>query len=551
MILITYNVLDSPWLSVELMNGEKQFISVKEAFQNAENIRKLLPPVFRKQTCWIYEFSAIQFLATIFMAAHYKEENKFEAKNNDFLEKYEHQPLLDTTLESYFQKWHDRFNLFSETFPFLQDIRLANLLNEEKKDDTYICRTNPFSPGANNRVFGAIRSTGKTGDNNYISPYRIKPNEFVYILLYTANMGLSPMPARYKNKSISNKSSIFISPTGKTLHETILLNCFQLNRSARNIVDEEDIIADCPVWEMDEPFALRKIEKDTIQNRYALLTIYFPATPILASRVLDDEGYISNIVVSKNVSDVAFKEDTMELLRDLYVPYNPWAVKQKFNDKGIKNVNSDKTKKAPEYVYKEYESSDSAWGLCISATGYIPDAPFVLTENKQYETLKIFYRMFRDKYKTSIHSCGVIEVPQDIRSLLKEENHKDALEYQRVANIAVNVFRNKLRNMIKSTSELDSSVSLFASKIEDDFFRVFLPSLKDHVQNTANCLDEKDEKKTETKTDSAINLAKKRLLRLACTSFESESDKTSNLIEFYNSENELYREIKTKGNIDV
>ena len=164
------NIINDPWLFVEYLDGTKTQVSIRQAFIDAEKIKNIDTPVFHNTKVSIYEVPVIQFLATILETVYFKPENNFVAHNKYFCKNlmndgWDLQLILD-----YLNKWQDRFNLFDEKYPFMQDISLKKYIKDENNDNdlSYISKISVVAPGANNLIF---EHNDDIELDNYISQY--------------------------------------------------------------------------------------------------------------------------------------------------------------------------------------------------------------------------------------------------------------------------------------------------------------------------------------------------------------------------------------------
>lgn len=467
----SYNLVSEPWIPVKMLSGESRKIGLKELVQNASSIAKLEPPVFRGEFCWIYEFCLIQFLAVIVMAAHFKPKNHFAARSYEVFDDLIETGGPDETVVLYLEEYFDRFDIFSERFPFLQNNQLASLLQPTVQDDGgkkktrvnpdgFVSLLNPFAPGMNNKLFGRVRSIGTQG--NVIRAFRFTPEEFAYILLYISSMGPSPMPTQYPNKALCAPESIHITRAGKNLHETILLNCVSLRGNTKG----EHF--DRPVWELDSVSDAAMYTEKMADN--VLMNTYFPCFPILAGRKLDEDGCLERVVIARTQDFVPVGKRELDSLRELYVTQNPW---------GIPEIDKTKTKKAKRDVYRywNYSVASRVWSMCTAATGEVKyNAPSVVREGPQCQHLVLYSRTFTDKHKTAMSACGKTELRQDIRCLLEDGNHKLASEYCLFAEFAVKRFKSAVYGV--EAGNPDEQVNELASAIEDHFICRFVGSLR-------------------------------------------------------------------------
>lgn len=494
--MLSYNLISEKWIPVKTVHGGTDKVGLEKLFNNASSIDRFVAPTFRGEQCWIYEYIHHLLTTTIEMAAHYKPENGFEAKRYDVFANLLKEKTRDEAVLEYLVKYYDKFDLFSEDSPFLQNIELTSLFSEQettkkgetKDPDNFISLLNPLAPGGNNKVFGRIRSLG-TGES-IIRSFRFSPEEFADILLYENSIGTSPMPARYPNKSLCTDECVRIVRTGKNLYETILLNCVALrgNRSGKYF--------DRPVWELESPSEIEHYTEKMEDN--ILLNSFYPCYPILAERKLGEDGCLDNVVFSNKKSDVNIDAKALETLRDAYISKNPW---------GIPEINPTESKKAKKDVYRYwyYKNTSRVWAMCVAATGTIKkDAPSVLREGPPCNNIELYYRTFTDDKKVTMAANGKIEIDRDFRCLLENENHRLAVEYQDFANFAVKMFRFAITDL--EVRNKDDQINTLASAIEHHFIHSFVASLQTHPAAVADIdQTESEDAKERRKSPAAEN----------------------------------------------
>lgn len=496
------NVINDPWLFVRYLNNEVKQISVRQAFIDAEKIKGVETPIFHEYKCQIYNVCTLELLATILKSIYYKPQYKF-ISGKDIFQDYLFNNWNINDILKYLNKWENRFNLFDNEYPFLQDISLLDEVN--KQNDNYISVSNPICPGGKNIVFGKIKTLGPENSTDYSKGYIFNDIELVYILLYTSIMGTSTAASQYPNTGLSSKAANFIFPIGNNLKETLIYNCLPLKTSDRPI-DNDDIFYDRPIWELDkgdfEKFDLITITKNT------LLCTFFPGIPVLAKKS-NNNNIISNMVISKKE---VYNKNRKEQLKSDYVKFNPWTINKSIEEKdGNINISYDIS------VLKIID-------LCIALTSNLTNHKFcnILQNNldKEYNFIcDIYYRELDSRYRSYIVTFGEYKISSEILKLLKNDiNHEKAVKFQMIVNDSLNLiqyFKHKKNNKNKDTEEeyylpelytktydkngnikyestsynkdIQNKFSLYA---EEYFFNVFINNIKNEnvLYQTANDL---------------------------------------------------------------
>ena len=91
----------------------------KRAFMGSDQeIKDIMPPVFRGEHVDLYEVLIIRLLATIVMSAYYKEGTNYASKRLSYLENIRESGCYTDIVSTYLDKFHERFDLFSSEHPF-------------------------------------------------------------------------------------------------------------------------------------------------------------------------------------------------------------------------------------------------------------------------------------------------------------------------------------------------------------------------------------------------------------------------------------------------
>ena len=452
------NIINDSWLTVEYLDGSQKTISVRTLFKEAEQIKTLVTPNFHNTTIYLYDVPVMQFLTVLLLSAYFKPETNFQSGDKYFSKRILENGWDNSVISAYLDKWQDRFNLFDENYPFLQEIKLKDReYNEESTN--YILQCSPIAPAANNTVFEGVSLSEGQSISSY---YAFTEQELVYLLLYTAMLGVSIMPAQYKNKSLLCKHTMFLLLQGKNLKETIIYNALPLLESSRPNEDTE--LYDKPIWEFDNKDEINDYDLMEITNNH-LLCSFFPSMPLY---VHYDNG-IKSIVVAKEIKDAIVDEKTRDQIAQGYLLNNPFTINKMVEDKdGTKTF-------SPREWGKDLKISN----LCTEITKKVPKSLCRLIssdiQDNHGATCFIYYRTF-DKYKSNVYACGRYELPQDVFDILQvEKNYDIAVEYQdMVAKIKgyLEFFKTEV-----STSKMEEMKTLFAQRAESYFFHQFIDNI--------------------------------------------------------------------------
>lgn len=467
------NVINDKWLYVRYLDNRVEQVSIRQAFIDAEKIKNIETPTFHGVKAFIYDVPVIQLLTTILLAVYFKPETDFLARDEDFQAILLEDGKYDLSLIlNYLDKWQDRFNLFDERYPFLQDTRLkpyADFTNDNI--EAYLPKISLLAPSANNIVFEKCVSDHRLSFDDY------KPNmtELVYMLLYNQSMGTSPMAKQYPNKTLLTNASMFVVNYKDNLKNTILANALPLRKS------HTGELYDRPVWELDDRMdALTKFDVGTVFENVLLCT-FFPCLPIYIA--YDNEVKDIKLAQVGVCDDCILDKKLKESITQGYVIYNPLTIKSESKDK-----KTDET----TYSYTTWNKSTRLIRLCIDVTKQtaIGELCPVLSLGSDANTI-IYYREY-DENKCNVLSFGKYELSQNVfAELTKPENHKKAIQFQNIISMvkdSFNIFREAMNDMtvttvngkqIKHSTTIDNTITTFNSFAENYFFSDFVGNIAD------------------------------------------------------------------------
>ena len=476
----TYNVLDEPWIPVKYLNGKKTKLGIIGVLREAEDIEDIISPTFRNDTVHIYYMGMIRLLTAVIEAAYYKEDTHYASKNLKYLDPLKEQGLYSDVIRNYLEKYHDRFDILSETHPFLQNINLKPELETLDPKDHKFLTWNLLIPSENNFVFGRTRKRieGAASEDSVLSQYKISKEEFVHMLIYFATIGNVPASTVSNEGSLGKKFCIFAIVRGRNLKETILANILPLDESSRPLEDDET--PDMPVWEMDNVHDIEKYDKDQLVHNL-LCRAFYPGISVLGTG-FDDNGYLTGMArVTKNTADKKYgiPSEIGNAVAD--VEADPFTI-----------VSYGKDSKFTVSPFNP--ETDMAHRLCITATGHTDKWENCKVINnkkiaKDY-TVQIYYRVM-DGMKYTLLGCGTLpKCNGEIWEKLKDEAcHMQAVKYQE--NYGGN---NKVHSCLKaSLTKILTGSSVICSLaekelsdwMENDFFMVFPKDLENNVDSAA------------------------------------------------------------------
>ncbi|WOC11281.1 type I-E CRISPR-associated protein Cse1/CasA [Gordonia sp. MP11Mi] len=126
----TFNLVDEPWISVRLRNGESETISLRGVFHRAAEIKRIAGDLPTQ------DFAVLRTVLAVMYRALESDEAIDEIWASGSL------PLRE--LDTYLDEWRDRFDLFDPTHPFMQVAGLTSTSGETKPLGILV----PDAPGA-------------------------------------------------------------------------------------------------------------------------------------------------------------------------------------------------------------------------------------------------------------------------------------------------------------------------------------------------------------------------------------------------------------------
>ncbi len=232
---ISFNLVDKPWLPCVTLDGEHRFLSLKDVFDRAHELRGFvaehpltMPSLMGILHCIIYRAmdgpKGIKQWAALLNVGRFGPE-----------------------IQVYLKKWNSHFDLFSVEAPFYQAPDLT-ILDKDGKPSCGVPITTivqQLSSGNNKTVFD------HTLDSNGPS---LTPAESAIALITIQGSGLQGTNNKTTNKfglqksfsdaQLINGSVLFLK--GRSLYETIVLNL--LPRTGNSPIPNSS--SDCPVWEL-------------------------------------------------------------------------------------------------------------------------------------------------------------------------------------------------------------------------------------------------------------------------------------------------------------
>ena len=229
-----YNLIEEGWIQCINSRGQPVELSLQQILIEAQDVRELCHPIP------IVNASILILLETILIRALTKAGTHLD-DYDEWLAGYQAGAFNQQTVETYFSKWHDRFDLFDEEYPFLQSI-----IEGENYSGSAMKLLPHFSGG--------------TGGNSATLFDHHTEQEGIQLSFAEAANGLLAahqygsggriMGSDYFSEALpANGLSFFIE--GNNLFETLYLNLLPYPSMDCGIPCKTE---DCPIWERTDPY---------------------------------------------------------------------------------------------------------------------------------------------------------------------------------------------------------------------------------------------------------------------------------------------------------
>ena len=232
----TFNLIDEPWIPCLFDDGSHGELGLRAVLNKAPRIREIAhdSPLF---------VASIHPILIVIL--HRVLGGQSERQRDTAWEEWWEQGHFDTdAIDAYFEKWHDRFNLFHPQFPFYQVAGLE--MNEASPLFRLAMEENNAPPMFANRASPDWEAPSSA----------LAAQLLVTIQNFALGFGRSSK-ARIAGKEIEPPYSadgpllrgLTVWPSGETLFQTLCLG----------VVPHELSREDAPCWELDAPHELRDV----------------------------------------------------------------------------------------------------------------------------------------------------------------------------------------------------------------------------------------------------------------------------------------------------
>lgn len=352
-----FNLADEPWVRVMTQECEMREISLREALLDAHQFKGLSGEMEAQNVAMLRLLAAI--VHTIFTRVDPEGEEEPVEDPKEAVSRWaalmKEGRFPGEPVEDYFNKWHDRFWLFHDSFPFYQVPQAEKgTLNTAAKLNGEVSESNNKA-----RLFAFITAEGRRGMSF--------PESARWLLFIN---GFDDCAAKQRDKSQGSRSMTtgwlgklgLVTAVGDTLFETIMLNMPMLTNSQK--LWEEDK----PVWEKPVPVAEERrtipvpdnlAELYTLQSRRLLLQK--DGETVTGYTILGGDAFSEQNALAEPMTLWRFVEDKKEQT-SYFVPRRHDRARQIWRDFGALVVEGE----------RETPPGVIIWCGFLKAKGYLP-----------------------------------------------------------------------------------------------------------------------------------------------------------------------------------
>lgn len=243
--MFTFNLINEKWIPCLMPDGNKEELSFKDTLIKAPDISEIFDPS-PLVTAALYRLLLV-VLHRNFGPANEAEWGKLW---NNGLGGWETNRLI-----AYLGKWHDRFDLFDDKYPFYQCSAMPTVATDKKRKEK------SYSKSVANMVHELATGNNATlfDHTNESIGYAVSPAEAARLLaafqsfavggLLTFEVGQDPKLFKSADNAPLVKGAVTLA-RGQNLFQSLMLNLHKYN-----LADEEPFKMDkddAPAWERDE-----------------------------------------------------------------------------------------------------------------------------------------------------------------------------------------------------------------------------------------------------------------------------------------------------------
>ena len=226
----SFNLLDEPWIPVQLSGGEYRELGLLELFDRAGDIVALAETSPPNLIALYRLLLTITHRALVQAKGNWKDKERAE---------WYRKGLPDDALRGYLERWRDRFWLFHPEYPFMQVAALSEAEETREKAKPWTQIALDSANGNAPVVFDHSVDT----EPSAISPAQALRN-LLGFLQFTPGGLVKVIRGSDKAGALANTAAVV--PLGATLNQTLCLTLHPSNRASEY---------DLPAWESAPPTA--------------------------------------------------------------------------------------------------------------------------------------------------------------------------------------------------------------------------------------------------------------------------------------------------------
>lgn len=300
-MMTRFNLIDEPWIKVIDENNQNTMVSIKAIFENANKYKKIAGDmatqdfaVFRVLLSILHTvYSRFDFYGDVYENVHLDEKFKpiNELDDEDDIDEYK-EALMETwknlwknkcftdSINKYLEKWHDRFYLFDDKYPFFQvsEEDIADKINENSKKNLL-----KYIEGSNkkdNLVKGKTINRLICESDHKLAMFSPKYDEnksklseadiIRWLIMYQGYTGVADKVKLETKKYTTSKGWLYdiggIYVNGENLFETFMLNLILVHPNLDTKIQK-------PCWEYEnEELIQNYLKNKEIDNLAELYT---------------------------------------------------------------------------------------------------------------------------------------------------------------------------------------------------------------------------------------------------------------------------------------
>ena len=285
-----FNLIDEAWVCVMREDGATEQLSLRNVLLNAQNYRALAGETPTQ------DVAMLRLLLAVLYAALFGEEQP--ETPDDALDAWENLwkagRFPEDMIQRYLERWHERFWLFHEQFPFMQvPVGQDGMTMENAWEKSLLCKTKG-KPASGiqtaSKLNGSIMESGNkeklfnhsTGEEKTSLSLPAAARWLVHVVnfddggikpYYPKNTAMNRTDERAKCTVAWRGSISPIFAEGKNLFETLLLNLVLLKDGSTDPENAWD--PPHPVWERESPSLVESVGVPVPNDPAALYTMPF------------------------------------------------------------------------------------------------------------------------------------------------------------------------------------------------------------------------------------------------------------------------------------